>query len=163
MAKRSRYSTKRIRRAYTYTAYEVADLFGVSSETVFRWIRDEGLVRLPGSRKYFVHGSDLAAFLERRNRKNKSPCAPGQIYCLKCRAPRTPESGLLERQDLPNGATRVCGLCTTCGTLMSKTIGRAHWHAVHPLHPDHTPPQRHIGERTGGRLNVVVEGGADDA
>ena len=48
MARRDRYSLARIRRDYTYSVHEVAELFNITPDTVFRWIREEGgLGRIP--------------------------------------------------------------------------------------------------------------------
>jgi hypothetical protein len=88
--KKQIYSLKPIRRDYTYTVYEIAEVYKITPDTVFRWIRNEGLTRIEGTKKYFVHGSDLIKFLGRRNGKNKKPCQEGEMYCFKCRKPKYP-------------------------------------------------------------------------
>ena len=136
MTTKQRYSLKPIRRNYAYTVYEISELYGITSDTVFRWIRNEGLIRIPHSKKYLVHGSDLATFLENRNCKNKRPCKNGEIYCCKCRIPQRPMAASLKFGKLPNKTIRVSGKCSDCGTRMNTVVSGNKWSENHPLHPD---------------------------
>jgi hypothetical protein len=131
MSRRHRYPLGAIKRDYTYAVCEIARLFDITRDTVFCWIRDEGLQRLQGSRKYLVHSSDLTAFLTVRNRKNKKPCRAGEMYCCKCRRPRTPDPTLLKVEPVPNGTVRAQGLCINCGTRVNKVIRGSEWSETH--------------------------------
>lgn len=135
MARRYRYSLACIRKDYTYAVDEVAALYSITPDTVFRWIREDGLKRLPQSKKYFVHSSDLRTFLDGLNRRNKKPCAPGEVFCCKCRAPRIPVKDKLRVEKLPNGTVRLKGTCAECGTGLNKVVSGKNWSDAHPLHP----------------------------
>ncbi|MBG02679.1 MAG: hypothetical protein CMM59_01215 [Rhodospirillaceae bacterium] len=150
MSRKHRYPVNSIRRDYTYTVAEVADLYGITSDTVFRWIRNEGLQRVPHSRKYFVHSSELVAFLTTRNRRNKKPSRTNAIFCCKCRRPREPELVSLSFQVLPNKTVRIRGLCSECGTRVNKVVSSKIWSATHPFHPDHNASTK---EHSGGSLS----------
>lgn len=136
MSGKSRYSLRLIRRNYTYSVYEISELFGITPDTVFRWIRNAGLKRIPGTRKYFVHGSELATFLEMLNSKNKQPCKDGEIYCCKCKKPRRPKPGSVRSKKLPNKTFRVLGRCVDCDTKMNTLVSEKKWSINHPLHPN---------------------------
>lgn len=146
-SKRRRYNLSRIRVNYTYSVEEIAELWGIATMTVFRWIADEGLSRLPNSKKYFVHGSELRKFLERKNSKNKTPCADHEIYCCKCRKPQLPNLQAIEINSLPNGTIRVLSRCFICSTAVNKVISGKIWHQNHPLHPNINADRKpHRGE-----------------
>lgn len=136
MARRNRYSLARIRGNYTYTVEELATLFDIAPHTVFRWIREEGLKRLPGFKKYYVHSSDLRRFLQRLNKRNKKPCGANEIYCCKCRVPRKPSMDTLQAENLPNGTIRVKAQCGECGTGQFKVVSGRDWSEIHPLFPN---------------------------
>ncbi len=135
MARRDRYSLTLLRTDYTYAVHEVAELYGITSDTVFRWIRDDGLVRIAHSKKYFVHSSELRRFVARLNRRNKKPCGAGEAYCCKCRKACAPARGSLVAQQLPNGSVRIKGQCAECGTGLNKVVSGTTWSETHPLHP----------------------------
>ena len=147
MSRKHRYSLKPLRRNYTYSVDEVAELYSITPDTVFRWIRNEGLKRIPQSRKYFVHSGDLTKFLMKRSAKNKRPCNEDEIFCCKCRKPQKPEPASLEFKNLPNNTIRVIGKCCVCGTRMNKPVSAKKWSKIHPFHPDRDAPTRpHSGE-----------------
>ena len=147
MSKKHHYSLKPIRRNYTYSVDEVAELYGIAPATVFRWIRNEGLKRIEGSRKYFVHGSELTKFLEKRNAKNKKPCKNGEMFCCKCRTPKTPEPDSLKHKKLVNKTVRAYGHCSVCNTKMNKVVSGKKWTKKHPLYPDKNASTKpHSGE-----------------
>lgn len=146
-SKRRRYNLSRIRMNYTYSVEEVADLFGIATMTVFRWIANEGLNRLPNSKKYFVHGSDLRKFLKHKNGKNKKPCANHEIYCCRCRKPQLPDLRCLKTKNIPNGTIRVLSKCSVCSAPLNKVISGEKWDQNHPLYPHiSADPKQHKGE-----------------
>lgn len=134
------YNLSRIRLDYTYSVDEIAALYGITSDTVFRWIRREGLLRIPGTKKYFVHSSDLIAFLEKKNARNKQPCADDEIYCCKCHRPRKPKPVFLKVRKMPNKTIRVSGRCEVCNTRVNTFVSGKKWSESHPFHPDRNAP-----------------------
>jgi hypothetical protein len=133
--KKQHYSLRRVRKNYTYSVEEIAELFGVCHPTVFRWIKDEGLGRLPNSKKYFVHGADLVRFLERKTEKRKRPMTDGEMYCCKCRKPQHPVHASIIVKNLPNKTVRIFGMCAVCATKMNKVVSEKKWDKNHPLYP----------------------------
>lgn len=127
------YSLRALRTDYSYTVEQIADLYDVTIDTVRRWIRVDGLKRIPRVRPFLVHSSELKAFLEKRQKDRRHPCAQHEIYCLSCRVPRVPkiQSGVAKL--IVNGTTRVSAQCSVCGCKIFKIIGRAKWTKNHPL------------------------------
>ncbi|WP_288901640.1 helix-turn-helix domain-containing protein [uncultured Sneathiella sp.] len=140
MARKLIYNLRLIRENYTYAVYEIAKLYGISPDTVFRWISREGLKRIPGTKKYFVHSSDLRPFLEQKNARNKHPCAEGQIYCCKCHKPQKPVPASLKAKRMPNKTIRVSGRCEACNTRVNTFVSGKKWSECHPFHPDRNAP-----------------------
>jgi excisionase family DNA binding protein len=135
MAKKRTYSVKRVRRNYTYDINQIAEKFDITRDTVFRWIRDEGLRRIQSGRKYRVHGSDLIAFIEKRNAKHKKPCKAHEIYCTKCKLPRTSQKSSIKFKKKPNKTIHVSGKCVCCNTRINKFVKAKEWSKNHPLYP----------------------------
>jgi hypothetical protein len=127
------YSPRALKSNYSYTLEQIVDLYGMSIATVRRWIRIDGLKRVPGVRPFLVHSSDLKAFLEQRNNARRHPCAQHEVYCFRCRLPRTPQIHTGAVETLPNATTRFQAKCSICGGKIFKAIGRLNWSEKHPL------------------------------
>lgn len=126
-------SLKNIRRDYTYAPEEIAELFGIAATTVFRWIRKEELKRIEPAKKYFVHSSDLIAFINKQNKKRRVKCKDDQLYCFKCRAASSIKENTLKTKNLPNNSVRLSALCAICGCKMNKAISASKYNENHPL------------------------------
>ncbi|MGH1379271.1 MAG: helix-turn-helix domain-containing protein [Alphaproteobacteria bacterium] len=147
MSKKYRYSLKPIRRNYTYSVDEVAELYDIAPATVFRWIKDEGLKRIPNSRKYFVHSNYLLKFLKKKNGKNKQPCGDGEMFCCKCRKPKSPKPQSIKFNKRPNKTIRVAGKCEVCNTRMQTFVSGKKWSENHSFYPNKNASTKpHSGE-----------------
>lgn len=108
----------------SYTVDELARTIGVAKGTVRRWLKS-GLVHLADQKPVLILGSDARAF-HAAKKPRKQKCKPGELYCVKCRAPRTPADGEIELVPLKSGAVNLRGLCPDCTTLMHRRAARAH-------------------------------------
>jgi excisionase family DNA binding protein len=107
-----------------YAVDEAARTLGVHPNTVRHWIAD-GLPALASKRPVLILGSELRAFLQKRNSRAKRPCPPGTLYCLKCRVPSRPALGIVDfTAHSPTGGN-LKAICETCGTVMHQRVARA--------------------------------------
>src|SRR5947208_1860226 len=81
-----RYNVRRVKIHWSYSVSEAPKLLDVHKLTISRWI-DRGPPLIEHKRPYLIHGSDLRAFLIAQQPR-KQPCRAGEIYCVRCRAPK---------------------------------------------------------------------------
>ncbi len=113
--KKRTYNTRLIKRDYAYFVDEIVDLFDLHPNAVRRWIKN-GLPIIDQSRPFLIHGRDLIAFLDARQAKRKQPCASHELYCLRCRRPRSPRLGSLEIEVRSETRLDLSATCEKCGT-----------------------------------------------
>lgn len=107
-----------------YKVEEIADLFKVHKCTVRAWIK-AGLPTTDNMRPMLVLGPDLAEFIQARRNKNKRPCGPGELYCVKCRAPRTPDGMLADYVPVTAKFGNLTGICPECNSMMNRRVSLA--------------------------------------
>jgi len=101
----------------SYTVDEVARLYGTHRNTVRAWCK-AGLSVIDARRPKMIQGQVLRAFLQARRDRTKKPCAPGTLYCCKCRTPRAPAHGSVVFESRAAGAGALRASCGFCGTQM---------------------------------------------
>lgn len=136
-----------------YTVDEVASLFGVHRNTVREWVK-RGLPTSDGRRPMLILGRDLVAFLSARRTKNKRTCQPGELYCVRCRAPRPPAGGMVDYVASTSTLGSLAAICSVCETMMYRRVSLAKLEHVRG-NSDVTMPQalEHIGERAQPTVN----------
>jgi hypothetical protein len=107
-----------------YTIEEVARLFGVHRQTVRNWIKG-GLPALIERKPHLILGSSLREFLIERRRAHKRRCAPGELYCLRCREPRRPAGDMLEYLPRTIVSGNLRGICPVCDALIHRNVSLA--------------------------------------
>lgn len=122
MAKRLK--LKGIRAARTYTIEEAADALGVSICTVRNWAK-AGLPMMTARRPFLILGESLRSFLQARQQGAKSPLEAGHLYCLSCKAGRTPMGQMVDCIPQSAKTARLVGLCEVCGGTCNRMISRA--------------------------------------
>jgi len=137
----------------SYTVEEVAALFGKHKNTVREWIK-QGLPVIDDRRPMLILGSDLREFLQARRKRNKCPLKPGEIYCVKCRAPRSPAGDMADYESLTETQGDLIGICPTCEITIYRRISLTKLEQIRGQ-LDITIPQalRHIVDRDKPSLN----------
>ncbi len=105
----------------TYSVEEVADLYGVHKNTVLNW-KKSGLAPIDNKKPMLFRGDTLAAFLKAKRIKNKKPCKPGEIYCVRCRAPKVPAGDMAEYQPVTATVGNLLAICPDCELMMNRRI-----------------------------------------
>ncbi|MGA9855891.1 MAG: helix-turn-helix domain-containing protein [Gammaproteobacteria bacterium] len=107
-----------------YTVKEIADLYGVHRNTVRAWVK-QGLSTIDSRKLMLILGRDLAAFLQTRRIKNKRPCQAGEIYCVRCHAPKNPAGDMADYEPVTTTVGNLIGICPTCETMMYRRVNLA--------------------------------------
>jgi hypothetical protein len=109
--RRPNYRLVKIHRSYTVE--EVARRLGTHKNTVRAWVK-AGLPTCDSKRPTLILGCELAEYLKTRRTKNKRPCQPGEIYCVRCRAAKRPAGDLAEYQPITEKFGNLIGICPDC-------------------------------------------------
>lgn len=129
-----------------YTVEEIANLYGVHRNTVRAWIA-RGLPTVDQRRPVLVLGSQLGEFLRVCRKKNKRSCRPGEIYCVRCREPRTPTGNVVEYRSITASQGNLVGICSTCSAGLNRRVSVANLGQFHGfLRITLTDALEHIGE-----------------
>ena len=151
---RKRHPNPRLAKIHrNYTVDEVANLFDVHRNTVREWVK-RGLPTNDGKRPMLILGRDLVAFLTARRAKNKRTCQPGEIYCVRCRAPRAPAGDMVDYEPVTVTLGNLVAICSACETMIYRRVSLAKLaHVRGKL--DITMPQalEHIGESAQPTVN----------
>jgi len=112
---------RRVKIHRNYTAEEIAKLFGVHRNTVREWVK-RGLPTIDHRRPMLIYGSDLAAFLQARRVKNKRTCQPGEIYCMRCRAPKNPAGEMADYKPITTTRGNLVAICPSCESMIYRGV-----------------------------------------
>jgi len=115
---------RRVKIHRNYTVEQVASRFGVHRNTVRAWLKD-GLPKCDSKRPILILGRDLAEFLQARRLKNKRTCQPGEIYCVRCRAPMIPAGDMAEYRPLTPALGNLIGICPRCESMIYRRVNLA--------------------------------------
>ena len=107
-----------------YTVEEVATLLNVHRNTVRHWIKQK-LATIDTKRPTLIHGRDLAEFLKARRLKNRHPCGPDEIYCVRCRMPVKPAGSMADYQAATATIGNLVGMCPACSSLIYRRVNGA--------------------------------------
>lgn len=108
----------------SYTVEEVASLYGVFKGTVRAWVK-AGLPTINDKRPMLILGSSLVAFHQSRRTKNKQTCKPGEIYCVRCRAPKLPALGMVDYRVITEKIGNLEAICPDCNSIMNRRVSLA--------------------------------------
>ncbi len=107
-----------------YTVEEVASVFAVHRNTVREWVK-RGLPTSDDRRPMLILGADLVAFLRARRVKNKRTCEPGEMYCVRCRAPRAPAGDMADYLPVTVTLGNLVAICSACEAMMYRRVSLA--------------------------------------
>ena len=84
-----------------------------------------GLPTSDKKRPTLILGRDLAAFLHARRNRNKRPCQSGEIYCVRCRAPKHPAGDIAEYKPITGILGDLVGICPDCYSMIYRRASLA--------------------------------------
>ena len=122
---RKRHPNPRLAKIHrNYTVEEVASVFAVHRNTVREWVK-RGLPTSDDRRPLLILGGDLVVFLRARRVKNKRTCQPGEMYCVRCRAPRAPAGDMADYLPVTATLGNLIGMCPACEAMMYRRVSLA--------------------------------------
>jgi len=153
---------RRVKIHRSYTVEEIASLFGVHKNTVRAWVK-AGLPTCDDKRPMLILGHDLTAFLQARRVKNKQTCRPGEIYCVRCRAPKSPAADMADYLPVTEELGNLIAICPDCNSIMNRRVSLAKLGQVRGK-MDITFPQalRHVSESNQPTVNSDLRQGTSD-
>jgi len=115
---------RRVKIHRSYKVEEIAGLFDIHRNTVRAWIK-AGLPTIDDKRPMMIPGRELIAFLQARRVRNKQSCRPGEIYCVRCRAPKSPAGDMAEYKPITEKVGNLTAICPVCGSMMNRRVSLA--------------------------------------
>jgi len=136
-----------------YSVEEAAKLLDVHKNTIRDWL-GRGLPTIDQCRPILILGSALAEFLAHRRRRNKRPCGPRQIYCVRCRCPQHPVGGMADYKPMTTTSGNLVGVCPACDALIYRRVNFAKLGAARgSLEVSLPEAMRHIDESSNPSVN----------
>jgi excisionase family DNA binding protein len=114
---------RRIKIHRNYTVTEAAQRIGVHKNTIQAWLGN-GLPHIASPRPILILGHDLKRFLDDRRKSARKPCSTGELFCLKCRAPRRPAGQMLDYVPITLRSGNLKGICEVCETFIYRRVSR---------------------------------------
>jgi hypothetical protein len=152
-----RFSPRRVKIHRSYGVEEAARVLGSHKNTVRNWLGD-GLEPIDERRPVLIRGTELKAYLNARRRRNRSPCAPGHIYCVRCRSPKHPMPAIAEYVPITPTSGNLRAYCPDCFGRIFRRASLARLAAVTGnLTIRFTDAQQHIVEGAEPSLNCDLE------
>jgi len=120
---------RRVKIHRSYSVEEIARLLGAHKHTVRAWVK-AGLPTCDNRRPTLICGPDLISFLQARLTKNKRPLKPGEIYCVRCRAPKIPWAEIVNYQPATEKLGNLTAICPDCESMMNRRVSLANLEQV---------------------------------
>jgi hypothetical protein len=108
----------------SYSVEEIARLYSVHKNTIRGWV-EAGLPVLNERRPMLILGRELASFLQARRSKNKRTCQPGEMYCFRCRAPKSAAGDMADYHPDTEKLGTLKALCHDCYCVMNRRVSLA--------------------------------------
>lgn len=152
-----RLNARRVKIHRNYTVDEAARLFNVHRNTIRNWIKS-GLATIDERRPTLVLGLDLARFLQARRSRTRQRCGPGQLYCLRCRAPKHPADRQARYVPITPSSGNLRGRCPDCDGAMYRLVSLGKLTAIAgDLEVQGTQAQQRITDTSGPSLNSDLD------
>ena len=146
----------------SYTIEEIANLFELHKNTVRRWVKD-GLAVIDDRRPMLILGRVLVEFLQARRSRNKRTCKPGELYCVRCRAPKSPAGDMAEYCPITEKLGNLVAICPDCDAIMNRRASLTKIEQIRGKVEIGFPEAvQHIIDRAGPTVNSDLREGSSD-
>jgi hypothetical protein len=129
---------------WTYTIPAICKLYRVCRNTVWNWVKNEGLQLIDGgSRPYAARGSELNRFHHQRCEDAKRPLREDELFCPGCDAPSKPLDDLIDIIETKKGAANIISRCHRCGKDTNRFVGPSQISPFQLKYRVNASPDRH--------------------
>jgi len=118
-------NTARVKSNRSYTVREAAEAVNASPQTIRRWVNVQGMKIIAGILPWLIEGSELKRFASGTRRPKMAKPGPGEMTCMKCRAPRKAYGDMADYVSHDGNTGRLVALCETCQSKMHLFCARA--------------------------------------
>ena len=118
------YDPRKVKRHRSYTVQELAELYGVGTNTVRQWIKKHGLPVIAGTYPVLVHWEAIRTWMIAWQAARKWTCAANEMSCLKCQGPRKVKAGTFRVTESNKASFMMHGDCETCGKPMNRATSQ---------------------------------------
>ena len=115
---------RHVKKRRTYTVEEISRLFNLHRNTVRRWIKD-GLRTTDEKRPMLVLGDELVVYLLKRRKSRQRHCSSGELYCVRCHAPKLPAGGMVDYRPVNDKIGKLTAICPDCNSIMNRFVSAA--------------------------------------
>ena len=109
------FDSRLIHKGKSYTAKEIAEIYGIDESVVHRWRREEGLIPIDDKTPALFHFETTKQFLDHKNNSRKMPTGEdGDLPCFGCKLKRRAFEDqiiLIKRNDNFWNAKAICSCC----------------------------------------------------
>ena len=157
--KRGKVNLSKIRTTSAYSFNDIAQLFGCNIATVRRWKRD-GLPIMNNTKPILVHGTELKAWLQSRQKARKRPCAPDEMFCFSsgCRKGRLPAIGSVRIRKSNQKVGMIEAQCNECRKNIRKGYAMADLAEIEKIFESYKGNIEDICWPNNPPLNVTLKG-----
>lgn len=110
-----------VKAALTYEIGEAAAALDKNPATIRNWIKD-GLPIMSSKKPYLISGAALREYLRAKYKAAKSPLGPDELFCLFCKAGRTPHAMSVTINALTGKTSLLKGQCSHCGAPATRMV-----------------------------------------
>ncbi len=134
---------RKIRTTRVYQLQDIANELNRSVRTVRSWVK-AGLPVLEGPGTALVDGAVLKNWLYEQSLSKKQKCLANELYCFKCRKPRSVRQGSLSFHPRNAKTMTIKALCGSCGTRMNRAAASADLAQIQARFQPPTPHTAHL-------------------
>jgi hypothetical protein len=113
------YHLNKIKYWLCYDIDAICRLCGIHPKTALAWLK-KGLEAIDNKKPILVYGYNLKAFLGNLNKLNKCSTSFEEMFCMKCKEPRSPLKKQIQLEQFEQKFLKTKALCQTCKTKMNK-------------------------------------------
>lgn len=113
---------QRVRSNRPYTIVTLAELLEVNPATIRRWIKLHGLdsAITDTRRPIILNGAKIKDWMKARQADKRQPCAPNEMYCVRCKAPRRIKAETFHIFQRKASKLAAKGECEACGLTLQR-------------------------------------------